>query len=369
MKKVLRLLLIFCIVPFIPLLILIAILLSAYRFYRQNDVLRKTRITSANGVDSLEKIMLGGVEQWISVRGWDKSNPVLLFLHGGPGAGDIVIARNSDIKLARHFVVVRWDQRGAGKSYSSRIPIDSMNIEQFVSDTLELVEMLRNRFNVSKIYLVGHSWGSELGLLVMDRRPEYFYSFVGVGQLVDVRENETISYQFTLDKAAELGNRKALTVLKKIGPPPHDYKKLMIQRKWLEKFGGVHHKEEIGLAYFLKLGAISPDITLYDGFRYFRGQYFSLEHMWEKELYKVNLFISVPRIDAPVYFFLGRYDFNTPFEIAERYYEQLQAPKGKTIIWFENSAHIIPHEEPELFCDMLINKVLKDTYSAPHQDS
>jgi pimeloyl-ACP methyl ester carboxylesterase len=332
-------------------------------------VRRQTRITSANGVESLEKIRLGGVDQWISVRGWNKSNPVMLFLHGGPGAGDIITARNTDIALARHFVVVRWDQRGAGKSYSSKIPIDSMNIEQFVSDTIELVERLRDRFNVSRIYLVGHSWGSELGILAVDRHPEYFHSFVGIGQLVDVRENEIISYQFALDKAAESGNQKALRKLKKIGPPPHDYKKLLIQRKWLEKFGGVHHKKEISFAYFCRIGAVSPDITLYDGFRYLRGQYFSLEHMWEKELYRINLFTSVPKIDVPIYFFLGRYDYNTPSEIVERYCEQLQAPKGKTVIWFENSAHIIPHEEPELFCDMLVNKVLKETYSAPHRDS
>lgn len=353
----------YVILPLIVICALIVTVLLSCRAYLQHKILLQTHITSANGIDSLEKVTLGGLEQWILIRGWDKSAPVLLFLHGGPGGGDIAMARHFHPELEHSFVVVRWDQRGAGKSYSSSIPPESMTVEQFVSDTLQLVDILRERFDVPKIYLVGHSWGSELGCLAVTRRPEAFYAFVGVGQLVEYNENERLSYEHTLDKARELNNQEAICELEAIGPPPYGIEELLIQRKWLDKFGGVFHSD-IALADLWKIGITSPDCSLFDGFRYFRGQSFSLENMWVDEVGSINLFELAPTIEVPVYFFIGRHDYNTPSEIAVKYYESLEAPKGKQLIWFENSAHMIPIDEPDKFCDILINKVLKETYTS-----
>ena len=360
-KKYSKLALIYVVLPIIALCILGVGSALAYRAYLQHKILEETKITSPYGIESLEKVTLGGLEQWISIRASDKSAPLILFLHGGPGGGDIAMGRHFHSQLERFFVVVRWDQRGAGKSYNSAIPPESMTIEQFVSDTLELVEILRKRFNVPKIYLVGHSWGSELGCLTVARNPEAFWAFVSVGQLVELNENERISYEFVLAKAKELNNQQAISELEEIGPPPYNTEKLMIQRKWLDKFGGVFHSDVV-FSDLWKIGMTSPDCSLFDGYRYLRGQFFSLENMWEDELGKTNLFELVPKIDAPVYFFVGRHDYNTPFELAVRYYEALEAPKGKQLVWFENSAHMIPIDEPDRFCDILINKVLKETY-------
>ncbi len=329
----------------------------------KQKVLQETKITSPNGIESLEQVTLGGVKQWILIRGHDRSNPVLLFLHGGPGAADIFIARHFDTALVPHFTMVHWDQRGAGKSYSSRIPRESIKRDQYISDIRELSEILKTRFDTPKVYLVGHSWGTEIGILAASRYPELFHAYVGVAQVVDKAEQEQISYQFVLDMATESQNEMARRELAEIGPPPYaDFKEQGIQRKWLEHYGGVSHNNAIGFMDFLKIGLTCPDYSLLDGLRFFRGQGFSEKHMWEERLH-TNLFQEVPRIEIPIYFFVGRHDYNTPFELAERYYEQLEAPKGKQLIWFENAAHMIPYESSEEYANTLINKVLKETYA------
>jgi len=360
LKKALK----YFIAPLLLLCVVIILSLLSYRAYLQHKVKEESRISAPNGIESMEKVTLGGVEQWILIRGWDKSNPVLLHLHGGPGAADISMARFFDRELEKHFVMVHWDQRGAGKSYSPKIPKDSMTIGQLVEDTRELTERLRKRFNTPKIYLVGHSWGSELGTFTVSRYPELYYAYVGIGQVVHNSEAEEISYQFALDMAKESGHQEAMRELQEIGAPPYNHHdKILVQRKWLEHFGGVSHIK-IAFNDLIKMGLTSPDYSLLDGVGFFRGQVFSPDCLWEETM-KTNLFESVPRIEVPVYFFTGRYDYNTPFELAERYYRQLEAPRGKQLIWFENSGHMIPYEEPEKYSDMLINKVLKETYESP----
>ena len=351
----------YVILPAALVLFLIVVCPLFYRRHLQSRVLKETRITSPDGIESLEKIKLGGIDQWILIRGWDQTNPVLLHLHGGPGSADIAIARFFDTKLVKHFVVVHWDQRGAGKSYSPDIPPESMTREQFVADIRDLADMLRKRFGVERIYLVGHSWGSEIGALAAAKHPELFHAYVGVAQVVEESEQERISYEFVLERATKAGNQEALKELQQIGPPPYDdVSELLVQRKWLERFGGVSRSEKTEFAAMIRMGLTSPDYSLYDARKFFRGQDFSSSNMYE-ESRKTNLFEQVPRIDVPVYFFTGRHDYNSPFEEVERYYEALDAPQGKHFIWFENAAHMIPYEATDEYADALINRVLKET--------
>jgi len=346
----------------LPLLVVcsaVIVVLLAYRSYLQHKVRQRTTITSPNGIESLEKVTLGGIEQSISIRGWDTSNPVLLHLHGGPGGAELVLGRYFDTALEKHFIMVRWDQRGTGKSYDPYIPAESMNFEQLVADTRELARHLIDRFDVPKIYLVGHSWGSALGAVSASRYPDLFHAFVGVGQMVESSEMERICYQFTFDKATESQNQAALKELGEIGAPPYDnYGEMLIQRKWLMEFGGLNHSDMGNLWW---MGATSPDTRLSDVLGYARGPLFSLDHMWD-DFISVNLFEQAPRIEVPTYFFLGRHDFNTPPEIAERYFEQLDAPKGKYIVWFDDAGHMIPFEKPIEYSKALIHTVLKETY-------
>lgn len=331
-----------------------------HQFNQEIEKVRKqTAITSPNGIESIEMVTVGGIKQCISIRGWDRSNPILLYLHGGPGGDGLLLARYFDSELEKAFVVVRWSQRGSGRSYTPDIPPETMNMEQFISDTGEVAEMLRKRFNKEKVYLVGFSWGSALGVRTVVQYPDLFYAFVGVAQIAHGAENEDLSYQFTLDKAEELNNEQALSELKQIGRPPWDNsEELFVQRKWLRQFHGVSYQE---LPNLWRMSGTSPDAVPNDGERYSRGEMFSLEHMWT-DYVNINLFEKAPRIDVPVYFFLGRHDFNAPTKISIRYYEQLDAPKGKQVVWFEDCAHMIQIESNEKYSRMLINKVLAETY-------
>lgn len=325
------------------------------------------KIKDSNGkfkpdsVASLEKISLGGFDQWILIRGHSINNPVLLFLHGGPGSVEGPFAYKFESELEKYFIFVNWDQRGAGKSYSKKMLKTDITIENYISDTHELVLYLKKRFQKEKIYLVGHSWGSILGMLVVQRYPDLFYAYIGIGQVVNAIENEKISYQFVFDQAKKLGNKKAQKQLENIQPyPSENLKHLRIQRKWLAKFGGFMHGEK-SMWPLLKIGIGSPEYSFKDLYRFYKGSKFSLECMW-LELLKINFFEQIPEIKVPAYFCVGRHDYTTPFELAERYFQRLKAPKKK-LIWFENSGHNLNFEEPKKFEDVLINQILPDTYN------
>lgn len=349
--------------PLLALLILPWLFLFLYQQRLQKQVNEKDDIVSLTGIHSLEKINLGGIDQWILIRGWDKSSPVLLFLHGGPGAPLFTYARDIGVKakLEQNFVMVYWEQRGTGKSYSPFIPAESMTIEQFISDTHELANYLRHHFNVPKIFLLGRSWGSIIGILCAERYPELFHAYVGIGQMVDPLENDRISYEYTLETAARLGNNKALDDLKEIGPPPYDYKALAIQRKWLTKFHRLIISDKIGTSFpkssSRKKLLSTPEYSLIDILKMGIDPYFSTKHLWNSEFYEINLVDLIPRLDLPVYFLAGRYDYFTPSEIVEHYYDRLIAPEGKELIWFEYSGHEPEFEEPDKFYDIMVNKI------------
>lgn len=315
-----------------------------------------------NSVASLEKVKIGGFYQWIIIRGHDIGNPILLFLHGGPGSAESAFAYKFQRDLEEHFIMVNWDQRGAGKSYSRKIPKDSMTIEQFILDTHEIIQLLLNRFNQEKLYLVGHSWGSILGTLVVSRYPELIHAYVGIGQVVNILDNEKVSYQYTIEQAKERGNEKALKQLKKLEPYPekniNDTKPLKKQRKWLLKFNGVMHNESSWWPY-IKITLGSPEYSLKDLFKYLAGMKLSITTMWT-QLHEIDFPNQITELKVPVYICMGRYDYNTPFELAEKYFNQLKAP-SKEFIWFENSGHMLNTEESEKFNEILINKVLKET--------
>jgi pimeloyl-ACP methyl ester carboxylesterase len=319
-------------------------------------------------IAKLESVRLGGVEQWLLIRGADRSKPVLLYLHGGPGSAMISVARQFSTRLEEHFVVVHWDQRGAGKSCSGRVPPASLNLEQILADTHELALWLRERFGQTRIYLLGHSWGSILGVLTVKRHPDLFHAYVGLGQVVDLLRNEEVSLRFVLERALEEGNEEALSELAALRPPYPDLESLMTQRRWLRHYHG-DQLEGGAIAEFAKGLLLAPEYTLREELGFVGCVFDSLEHIWH-EIQRIDLLELAPRLAVPVYFFTGRHDYNTPFELAEEYFEVLEAPH-KEIVWFERSAHMACMEEPERFQDELI-RVLAETAaasrgaSAPH---
>ncbi|HCY74512.1 MAG TPA: alpha/beta hydrolase [Ignavibacteriales bacterium] len=313
-----------------------------------------------NSIASLEKVKLGGQDQWILIRGADITKPIILFLHGGPGTSNMGLLRGQSSELEKYFVVVSWDQRGAGKSFSAKNPESSMTINQFIRDTYELVNLLRNRFNQNKIFLAGHSWGSVLGVLTVKEYPELFYSYIGIGQTVHMLENEKTSYQWTLEQAKNAKDEKAVKVLNDIGIPPYSgnwQKKFMLQRRLLGKFGGEFYGSSKGaFPIVIKSLLLATEYSFMDKINFFRGIFNSVRLLWP-ELMKVNLNLQAPELKVPVFFILGRHDFEAPSVLAENYFNNLIAPY-KELIWFENSAHMPNTEENKKFDNLIINKIL-----------
>jgi pimeloyl-ACP methyl ester carboxylesterase len=292
-----------------------------------------------NSVALLEKIQLGGIEQYVLIRGKDKSKPIVLFLHGGPGMPMMYLAHSFQKELEKHFIVVHWDRCGAGKSYSEDIPPETMTVKQMISDTKDLVEILRSRFNKKKIYLVGHSWGTYLGMLVVQNYPQFFEAYIGIGQLAYFgEENVKIQDEFIRRKAIETKNNDAIIELEKQGAN--------VREKWLFQFGGELYNAT-SFQPLVNAGMQSPEYTFADVTNISKGSSFVSKNM-KYDAIEGNLIDEVLDFKIPIYFFLGRYDYTTPFELAEKYFKKLKAPE-KTLVWFENSAHFAFFEEPEKF--------------------
>ena len=348
-----------CVLAGLISLILISLLM--YGVYQE----KSTKIETPNGIESLEEITLGGIEQWIFVRGTDRENPVLIFLHGGPGAPapGISSARRLDAELIKHFTVVHWDQRGTGKSYDENIPIASMTYDRMVEDCNELINYLRNKLNQEKIYIVGHSAGSIIGMKTAQKYPEKIRAYVGVGQLINEYEQKRVSYNFILEEAEKCGDEKIQNELKASGPPPYETPERDLEiAAYIFKYGGVIHYNGVRQIMTLMLGFLtSPEYSLSDGIRMFRnsGLLFTMKAMWE-EIKNVDLSKEIQSIEVPVYFFVGKYDMATPMVLVEDFFNELDAPKGKKFIIFENSAHFPMIEEKKKYEQVLINVVLKE---------
>ncbi len=320
----------------------------------ERRLLASTQIAAEKGIESLEQLEIGGVPQTIYMRGHDRTNPVLLFLHGGPGGASMPLARDFGDRLEKHFVVVHWDQRGAGNSCSPDVPDESLRLEQFLADTLQLVNVLRARFGTEKIFLVGHSWGSVLGVLTIQRHPELFHAYVGMGQIVDMARNEEISYRFVEERAHRENNEEAIAALSTIHPPYENTDELMLQRAWLGHYRGDHLAGGL-FERFARAIVVSPEYSLRKKISFYSCMMNSLDHAWN-ELDEIDFIETARRLEVPVFFFAGRHDYNTPFELVEEYFELLEAP-SKELVWFENSAHSPNLEEPERYQSVLIERV------------
>lgn len=295
-------------------------------------------------VASLEKTRLGGVEQWVLIRGQDRDKPVLLFLHGGPGMPAMFLAHRFQRDLERDFVVVHWDRRGAGKSFAAARRGTGLSVGRTLEDTFELTRILRTRFGQERIYLVGHSWGSYLGLLAARAHPEYYLAFVGTGQMAGNRgEVEELRLEFLSRAAAETGDPKLRA---RLAAPPVE-----VTEDDLFRYGGELHASRSFLP-ILMAGLRAPEYTLRDILNVKKGA----DLVGREMVYDVApkpLEGEIAGFDVPVFFILGRFDFNTPSRLAAEYLDRLSAPL-KGLAWLEGSAHFPFFEEPERFREEML---------------
>lgn len=327
-----------------------AIAFVGWRKMAQARVEKATALPVNTGISSLEKVSLGGTDQWILIRGHDPDAELLLFLHGGPGVANMPLC-HLDAALEKHFIVVQWDQRGAGKSFAGEIADETLTIDQFVDDTVKLTELLRKRFDRDKVYLLGHSWGSVIGAKTAARHPQLFHAYIGVSQVTDVMAAQQLVYQRTLQKAKSRGESEAIAELKLIGAPPFARQKDHITAcRWLAHFDERPRLLKAGLA----IEALSsPYYSLSDYLRLWRGAKYSIDQLWGP-LSGVNLMTEIPSFDIPVVFIQGRDDGLIPGELIELYFDELVAPAGKQLIWIDEAGHLPHLEQPAAFTDAVI---------------
>lgn len=313
-------------------------------------------------IDRKEKVVLGGLPQKIHILGTNEQNPVLLFLHGGPGVCNRHSVVTTHRDLTDTFTIVAWDQRGSGGSFWGAKK-ETLTVDQMVADAHELVLWLCREFKKDKIFIIGGSWGSELGTFLAFRHPENIAAYVGFGQLVDGTKNEEISFNFTLDAAKKAGDEEAVKKLESVGPPVKGvykggFKGMMVQRKLMMKYGGYSQSEE-KRSYFsamvvpiLKSGEYSlPDILgLLLGYKR------TLIKMWP-EVGATSFPECCTRFEMPYLIFDGALDQNTPAELVEDYFALIEAPQ-KELIWFEKSGHNPMGDEPEKFKSLLRERLL-----------
>ena len=309
-----------------------------------------------NTVDELAFVRLGAVLQAVHICGQDAQSPLLLFLHGGPGMPHMPLA-HANSELRQCFLVVQWDQRGAGKSYSPSLNEADLCIEQLVSDTHELILWLRARFCKSTVLLVGHSWGSALGAIVASRFPQFVSAFVGIGQVSNLRASEHLRFHQAMEMARKLGNRAATVALTRLGSPPYSCTGQSDSlERWAQQLHGSNYAS-ITSATLRRLALSSPVYSWMDLAHVPLGRRFSEHCLWHEIFQQMDLFAQVPRLDVPVYFFIGRHDSIITHDQARGYFDALDAPHGKKFITFERSGHWPHLEESELFRAILSGPV------------
>lgn len=313
------------------------------------------RSGASRSIASLERWTLGGVDQWLTLRGHDVRNPLLLYVHGGPGTSDMGAIRHFVPELEEHFVVAHWSQRGAGKSYSRALAGEPMTMERFVADLEELGERLLQRFGQRKLVLVGHSWGTALCLRLLSRRPDLASAYVGVNQVVDRAAEELRSYRACLERARERSHRKAVAQLEALGEPTDGvYASLegtLLQRRWLRAFGMVTLDPTVA-AEFGRVVALNPELTVRDLLATFAHLRWNMESLWP-EFCRVNLAREVPAVDVPVVLVAGAHDWVTCPELARAYLDALEAPR-KEYVRFDRSGHVACFEEPRRFLEVVL---------------
>jgi pimeloyl-ACP methyl ester carboxylesterase len=309
-------------------------------------------------IATLEKVNLNGSEQWITIRGKNIDNPVLLYLGmGGPGGGGFA-TRGLFEPLEEHFVVVSWDEPGTGKSYNA-VPIDTLTPQRFVADAHALAQMLRARFHQDKIYVYGVSWTSILGVWLVQQYPDLFYAYIGNGQMVNTTENDVMGYQLALDYLTERGDTAMLETLRGNGPPP--YSGAGMVGKYVAYIDVLNdYMGEPRYALVIPIVPLfAPEYGLVDKVNHTRGLIDSFAVVYP-QLKDLDFTTQADTLDVPVYLFAGRHDVNAMSSLVERYYGVLQAPH-KELIWFE-AGHGLSGDNLGQFVDVMVNKVLKQTY-------
>jgi pimeloyl-ACP methyl ester carboxylesterase len=326
-----------------------------YRALRQLRQRRALRIRTPNKIEEGRYVQIGILAQWIQIRGEHRDNPILLVLHGGPG---IAFSAFTPIfrSWERDFTLVQWDQPGAGKTLSRNGRVasaDALTIEHMVQDGIQVVEWVLRHLGQRKLILFAASWGTVLGTTMAKRRPDLFWAYVGAGQFVNAAQGEPLGYALALERAARLGDAKALKALRQIGPPPYaDPKTLGVERRALGRVGVETFPR---LRDLVSATLFSPGYTLRDGAAFFRGVKFSVANLVQPMMaYDARQLGAT--FEVPLAFFQGALDLYTPAKAVQAYVVTLHAPHKELVVW-EHEGHLTFLSNPQMVRDELVARV------------
>ena len=330
-------------------------------------------VTDPKGIEELKSVTIGGIEQWFHIRGRNRKNPVLLYIHGGPGFPMIGFMDAVQRPWEDYFTVVHWDQRQTGKSYYSADDENNpLSFDRFVKDTEEVVQYLREHLEKDKLFILGHSWGSVLGMHMVKRHKDWIHAYIGVGQVVSMMDGERVLYERLCSHAREQNKDGLLAKLETIAPYPNleNPEKSFAEngefvRTELSRLAGETMMRHFFMDDSSKMWAfdkvISPHLTLSDLSHEFLGNEIALFRS-SKALRKEFMAIDLPNdvgsvFEVPVFFFTGLHDWHTPRVLSDRWFGQIESPH-KELVHFKESCHFIVNEEPGRFLTALVEKVL-----------
>ena len=318
----------------------------------------------------LIEVPLGGQPQSIMIRAHRADLPVLLYLSGGPGQSDLAFSRVLLADLTEHFVVVSWDQRGTGKSYTALDPINDLTLEQAVADTIALTNYLRERFDEEKIYLMGESWGTTLGVLTVQQRPDLYYAWIGSGQMVSQRETDRQLYWEMLDLADRIQDTGLRDRMLAFGEPPYadmPYANATVMAYYpqLEQpYTPPRAYIERGTAANLgPYGIFGSEYNMVEKFNVLRGLIDMFTIMYP-QLQEIDLRQDVPQLEVPVYILDGEGELAARRDLALAWFDQLEAP-SKRLYSFADAGHSVAFEQFEALQKILLETVLPETYPTP----
>ena len=320
--------------------------------------------TLAGSISEKLYVNINGVAQGMFIRGKDKTKPILLFLHGGPSMPEFAIAQGYPTVLEDYFVVCWWEQRGSGLSFNTDIPPDTLTEDQLVSDTLAVTNYLRARFGQDKIYLMAHSGGTFFGIQAAARAPELYRAYIGIAQISRQLDSEKLAYTYMIEQFRAAGNRGMVAKLEKIPLPemhtmPAAYRALRDEAMHSLGIGTTHAMNSVVSGIFVPI-MLSRAYTLGEKINIWRGKWSaSSTNMWN-EFLATDLTAKIPKLEIPVYFMSGIYDYTVSYALAKDYYEKLHAPM-KGFYTFEESAHSPLFEEPGKMGQILQQDVLAGT--------
>ncbi|GAB6448875.1 MULTISPECIES: alpha/beta fold hydrolase [Bacillus] len=314
-----------------------------------------SQIKGKNSISTLEQVEINGSGHEIMIRGKDKNNPVILFVHGGPGTSEIPYAQKYQNLLEEKFIVVNYDQRASGKSYHFFEDYSNLTSDLLVEDVLAMTDYISKRLGKEKVILVGHSYGTYIGMQAANKAPEKYEAYVGIGQMSDTAESEMDSLNYVIERAQNARNTDELSYLNGLTEKIKNGD-TYTPRNYVAKYGGTSRGIEnpdgdnIGML-------LSNEYNLLDVIRYNVGLTHSQTVLLEKDL-KNPLPNKVTKMKIPFYFLMGKYDYNTSLQAAKTYFNTIEAGK-KEFITFEKSAHYPQFEEKEKFYEWMSDTFVK----------